>query len=215
MSDPYASARRQMVEQQLQARDIHDPRVLQAFTEIPRHRFVPPYLQSNAYEDRPLPIGQDQTISQPYIVAKMLSWLELAGEEHILEIGTGSGYQTALLAHLVKHVVSLERMADLASGANKTLQDLGIENVEIHQADGSLGWPPAAPYDAIIVSAAAPKAPPALLEQLAEGSYLVLPVGQPGSQRLQRWQRRDNLYRHENGPSVAFVPLIGQAAWKP
>lgn len=213
MADRFEEQRLKMVQEQLAARGIEDERLLAAMRKIPRHRFVEKPLRKLAYADCPLPIGQDQTISQPYIVAKMIAWLELDSQDKLLEIGTGSGYQTAILARLVQEVISLERLPALAQQARKTLENIGIDNVTIHESDGSLGWPKAAPYDAILVSAAGPRVPQALLEQLSEGARLVIPVGPAGRQRLDRWQRKGPDFVHEQGPAVAFVPLIGQEAW--
>jgi protein-L-isoaspartate(D-aspartate) O-methyltransferase len=214
MSAEYAHARAQMVEQQLAARDIKDQRVLEAMHKVERHQFVEPRYCKHAYADRPLPIGSGQTISQPYIVAKMLAWLQIEPSDKVLEIGTGSGYQTALLAKLAQQVISVERIPALADQARHMLADNVITNVEIHTSDGSLGWPAAAPYDAILVSAAGPHVPHRLLKQLQESAYLVIPVGQSGHQRLDRWQLLDAEFIQEKGPSVAFVPLIGQDAWQ-
>lgn len=214
MADRYQAQRLSMVQDQLAARGIKDEGLLAAMREIPRHRFVEGRLRKLAYEDRPLPIGQDQTISQPYIVAKMIDWLELDSQDKLLEIGTGSGYQTAILAHLVREVISLERLPALAQQARKTLDKIGINNVSIYETDGSLGWPSDAPYDAILVSAAGPRVPQALLDQLAEGARLVIPVGPAGGQRLDRWQREGSDFIHEQGPAVAFVPFIGRDAWQ-
>lgn len=211
--DDFDQQRETMVQRQLAARDIQDPRVLSAVRAVPRHRFVPPAEQRYAYEDRPLRIGSGQTISQPYIVALMTQLLELKGEERVLEIGTGSGYQAALLAHLAAEVHSVERHASLAEGAAAVLADLGLDNIYVHVGDGSLGWPAAAPYDAIIATASAPRAPQALLDQLADGGRLVLPVGAGMRQVLQRWRRAGAEVSHENVVPVAFVPLIGEQGW--
>jgi protein-L-isoaspartate(D-aspartate) O-methyltransferase len=182
--------------------------------QVPRHLFVPPDVRHLAYHDGPLPIGDGQTISQPYIVALMTSLLALKGDENVLEIGTGSGYQAAILSRLAKTVHTVERHINLAVRASQTLQELGYTNVFVHHGDGTLGWPEAAPYDAILVTAAAPTAPPPLLEQLADGGYLVLPVGNRFSQDLQRWQRTGQHYQTESFLPVAFVPLLGKYGWK-
>lgn len=211
----YEFERQRMVNQQLIQRDITDPRVLEAMRRVPRHHFVPPEHRFLAYADGPLPIGNDQTISQPYIVALMTQMLQLNGDEKVLEIGTGSGYQAAVLAHLARAVHTVERFADLAREAVQKLRALELENVFVHVGDGSRGWPPEAPYAAMIVTAAAPRVPQALLKQLAVGGRLVIPVGGRSGQYLQRWARReeDNFEREILTP-VAFVPLIGEEGWK-
>jgi protein-L-isoaspartate(D-aspartate) O-methyltransferase len=209
----FEALREQMVRRQLAARDIHDERVLAATRAVPRQRFVPRSGQRHAYEDRPLGIGRGQTISQPYIVALMTQLLELQGDERVLEIGTGSGYQAALLAQLAAEVYTIERHAPLAERATGVLAELGMNNVQVHVGDGSLGWPDAAPYNAIIATAAAPRAPQALLDQLADGGRLVLPVGAGTSQILQRWRRKGEIFTHEDIVPVAFVPLIGEQGW--
>jgi len=214
MAPDFSLQRAQMIKEQLQPRGIRDQRVLDAMSEIQRHQFVTPKFTSSAYEDRPLPIGSGQTISQPYMVAAMTEWLELQGDEKILEIGTGSGYQSAILARLARQVISLERIPALAEIAIENLLALDISNVAIHVADGSLGWPAEQPYSAILVAAAAPQVPKALLDQLDQGGRLVIPVGSQGRQRLDRWRRDGNDFIHEKGSPVSFVPLIGRDAWK-
>lgn len=212
---PYEAERlrRLMVAEQLQARGIRDPRVLRAMLRVPRHRFVPPELAASAYEDGPLPIGQGQTISQPYMVALMTQCLELTGTERVLEVGTGSGYQSAVLAELCRWVYTVERIPELAARAERTLRELGYHNVSVRVGDGTLGWPEEAPFEGILVTAGAPEAPPALLEQLAEGGRLVIPVGTRYSQTLQRITRRGGrLEVEEFGPCV-FVPLVGRQGW--
>jgi protein-L-isoaspartate(D-aspartate) O-methyltransferase len=201
--------------QLLARRGIRDVRVLSAIEHVPREEFVDPALRSLAYEDRALSIASGQTISQPFVVARMTELLELTGAENeiVLEIGTGSGYQTAVLAELARRIVSIERIGPLSEQARRVLGSLGIRNVEFHVADGSLGWPAAAPYDAIIVTAAAPKVSDVLYEQLKPGGRLVIPVGSEENQVLQQ------LLRGPAGPVVSndfacrFVPLIGQEAW--
>lgn len=210
----FAAQREDMVRRQLASRNIRDPRVLDAFRAVPRHRFVPRRERHFAYEDRPLRIGQGQTISQPYIVALMTQLLELSGDERVLEIGTGSGYQAALLAHLAAEVHTIERHSELAESAQAVLADLGLDNVHIHVGDGSLGWPEAAPYEAIVATAAAPSAPQPLLDQLADGGRLVLPVGDGRRQVLQRWRKEGERFEHDDVAPVAFVPLIGKAGWQ-
>lgn len=207
-------ARRLMVERQLRARNISDQRVLAAMGAVPRHLFVPADMRQAAYADGPLPIGQRQTISQPYIVAYMTQLLQLAADDRVLEIGTGSGYQAAVLAQLAAEVISLERHAALAASARQVLADLGLDNVDVIQEDGSGGYPPGAPYDAIIVTAAAPEAPQPLKEQLADGGRLVLPVGGRGGQILERWTRRGAEINREQLVPVAFVPLVGEHGWQ-
>lgn len=211
--ETFSRARRRMVEEHLRGRGIHDPRVLAAFERVPRHRFVPPELRAEAYDDAPLPIGSGQTISQPYIVALMSELLHLTGTERVLEVGTGSGYQAAILAHLAAEVHTVELLPALAEGARQVLESLRITNVHIHCADGSLGWPQAAPYQGILVAAAAPAVPPPLLEQLDEGGRLVLPVGARGFQRLETWQRRGERFESADILPVAFVPLRGKHGW--
>jgi protein-L-isoaspartate(D-aspartate) O-methyltransferase len=203
-----------MVKEQLVRRDIRDRGVLEAMSKIPRHLFVPAEFELRAYDDGPLPLESGQTISQPYIVALMTQILRLRGSEKVLEVGTGSGYQAAILGYLAKAVHTVERNEDLARQAALTLQQLKFTNVEVQIGDGSLGWPPQAPYDAIIVTAAAPIAPPPLLEQLAEGGRMVLPVGGPGEQMLELWERRGPDFSHEALVPVAFVPLLGQYGWQ-
>ncbi len=196
--------------EQLEAREIEDPRVLAAMRTVPRHRFVPPDLRANAYEDRPLMIGSNQTISQPYIVAYMTQLLHLSGDETVLEIGTGSGYQAAVLAQLCAHVYTIERHTSLAESAVQTLRELHIENVTVWHGDGSKGWEAKAPFDAILVTAAAPRAPKPLVDQLAEGGRMVLPVGDYGRQYLQVWERKGGAVSYEVNVPVSFVPLRGE-----
>ena len=213
-SDPWAEERARMVQEQIAARGVRDPRVLAAMAAVPRHLFVPPEQRRWAYADGPLPIGHGQTISQPYIVARMSELLGLQGDEKVLEVGTGSGYQAAVLGHLAREVHTVERVPELAEQAAARLAALGLDNVQVHLADGTLGWPPAAPYDAILVAAAAPEAPPSLLNQLALGGRLVIPVGDRYQQFLERWTRvGPDDFRRERFEPVAFVPLIGEEGW--
>lgn len=212
--ESFLRQREQMVTWQIQRRGLSQPRLLDAFRRIPRHLFVPPEYQSMAYEDHPLPIGCGQTISQPYMVALMTSLLELSGSERVLEIGAGSGYQAAILGCQAAEVHSLELHPQLAEAANQRMQELGLENVHIHPADGSHGWPQAAPYEGILVAAAAPRPPQPLLDQLAPGGVLILPAGGEGRQVLQRWRREEQNWSHENLLDVAFVPLRGTFGWK-
>jgi protein-L-isoaspartate(D-aspartate) O-methyltransferase len=209
----FAAKRQQMVKDQLADRGICDERVLETMGKVPRHHFVPALERASAYEDRPLPIANGQTISQPYIVAYMLQTLALLGEERVLDIGTGSGYQAALLGELVREVHTVERHAELATNAARTLADLGYMNVDVHHADGSQGWPPAAPYDAIIVAAGAPVVPQPLLDQLSGQGRLVIPVGDPGLQILQLWKPGGSGYDYDELVPVAFVPLVGEHGW--
>jgi protein-L-isoaspartate(D-aspartate) O-methyltransferase len=212
--DEYVEERERMVREQLMTRDIRDQKVLEAMRSVPRHRFVPPEYRHLAYSDGPLPIGQGQTISQPYIVALMTQLLELRGDEVVLEVGTGSGYQAAILARLAREVHTIERYPSLAEKAEKVLKELGIRNVHVHVGDGSKGLAEHAPYDGIIVTAAAPRVPQPLMDQLADGGRLVLPVGGRGAQFLERWQRRGATYHMEQIAPVAFVPLIGDFGWE-
>lgn len=211
----YATQREKMVNDQLIARHITDQRVLAAMRAVPRHLFVPAEWLPYAYDDRPLPIAAQQTISQPYIVAYMLQGVALSGGESVLEIGTGSGYQTALLCHLAGWVTSIERHAVLAAGAAAALDQLALMNREIIVADGSLGCPEHAPYDVITVGAVAPRIPPPLVAQLAEGGRLILPVAVPNSKRqfLIRVRRTGKQVKSENMGEVVFVPLVGQEGY--
>ena len=197
-----------MVDEQIARRGIRDQWVLAAMRKIERHRFVSEAQRSGAYEDHPLPVGEGQTISQPYIVALMTEALALQGDERVLEVGTGSGYQTAILAELAAEVYSVEILPRLAEQARATLEDLGYRNVHIRLGDGSEGWAEHAPYQGILVTAAPPQVPPALLEQLAEGGRLVIPVGVQ-SQELELHTRRPEGFRVERLAAVRFVPLVG------
>jgi protein-L-isoaspartate(D-aspartate) O-methyltransferase len=210
----FVAERRRMVEEQLLGRDIRDVRVLEAMQAIPRHSFIPPEHRHLAYADGPLPIGNEQTISQPYIVALMTQLLELVGSENVLEVGTGSGYQAAILGYLAREVHTIERYSGLARHASRILEDLGIHNVHVHIGDGTQGVPEFAPYAAITVTAAAPDVPRALLDQLDDGGRLVIPVGTRGGQTLERWFRRGPDFMHEPVAPVAFVPLLGRYGWQ-
>ncbi|MBI2358038.1 MAG: protein-L-isoaspartate(D-aspartate) O-methyltransferase [Deltaproteobacteria bacterium] len=199
-----------MVERDLRARGIRDPKVLQALSLVPRHLFVPESLQASAYEDRPLPIGEGQTISQPYIVALMTELLELGGAEKVLEIGTGSGYQAAVLSHLAKEVYTIEIVAVLAAKAQETLQRLGYDTVRVLVGDGFFGWKQAAPFDAILVTAAAERIPEPLWRQLREGGRLVMPLGRSrGPQKLVRARKIQGKRQIEEITGVVFVPMTG------
>jgi len=212
--DPYAEERQRMVAEQIAWRDVDDERVLDAMRTVPRHLFVPPEFQNLAYSDGPLRIGEGQTISQPYIVALMTELLELEGDEKVLEIGTGSGYQAAILSHLADEVHSIERHESLAKRARQNLAEVGANNVHIHIGDGSKGLPQHAPFEGIIVTASAPEVPQPLIDQLADEGCLVLPVGGRASQVLQQWKRRGEDLSHESVAPVAFVPLLGEHGWK-
>ena len=214
LMDRYKSDRIEMVKQQIAARGLRDPRLLAAFESAPRHLFVSKEYRHHAYADGPLPIGYSQTISQPYIVAFMTHLLELTGGERFLEVGTGSGYQAAILSHLAAEVHTVEIVPELSAQAQKTLAELGCDNIHCHLADGSLGWLDAAPYDAVIVTAAAPSAPKPLLGQLTEGGRLVLPVGNRGYQELEIWRNVDGEFTCRSSLGVAFVPLLGEHGWK-
>jgi len=214
MEGIFEQKRSEMVSHQIKRRGLIDVRLLQAFQSVPRHRFVPLDVQDLAYNDGPLPIGSGQTISQPYIVALMTSLAVLKGDENVLEIGTGSGYQAAVLACLAKTVHTIERHAVLSEWARRTLEELEYKNVYVHLGDGSVGWPDAAPYQAIIVTAAAPRPPQPLLDQLDEGGRLVIPIGEPRVQDLQVWQRSGQQFSWESIIPVAFVPLRGEYGWK-
>ncbi len=206
--DSYGGYRTQLVDL-LREKGIRDLAVLAAVQQVPRHLFVPESVRHRAYEDSPLPIGNGQTISQPLVQATYLQALELTGYEKVLEIGTGSGYQTALLGILASMVFSVERHRPLADGARVVLEEVGIRNVTVLVGDGTLGWSAFAPYDAILVSAASPEAPAPLLEQLADGGRLVVPLGDRENQVLTMITRRGDEYRRQNLGGVRFVPLVG------
>lgn len=210
----FQSARKSMVEYQLQARGIQDPNVLRVMEKVPRHLFVPEEFQEHAYEDHPLSIGCGQTISQPYMVALMTELLELKSTDKVLEVGTGSGYQTAILAELAQYVVSVERIKELADTAEKRLKNLGYTNVKVICGDGSIGYLPEAPYDAIIVTAGSPDVPESLKKQLNDGGRLVIPVGGTHLQVLLKITREGNEFHTEKHTSCIFVPLIGSEGWK-
>ena len=207
--------RERMVAIQLEARGITDPLVLDAMRVVPRERFVAAYLAAFAYDDGPLPIGEGQTISQPYIVAAMAEAVRIKPGERVLEIGTGSGYGAAVLSRIAGEVYTVERIGELAETARDRLAALGYDNVHVCEGDGTVGWPEHAPYEAILVTAGGPRVPEALLRQLAVGGRLIMPVGpDPRSQRLVRVTRTEaHEYEHENLEYVAFVPLIGAEGW--
>jgi protein-L-isoaspartate(D-aspartate) O-methyltransferase len=202
-----------MVEYQIAARGIHDQGVLSAMKEVPRHLFVPPPYNKSAYEDCPLPIGNGQTISQPYIVALMTELLSLKPEDRVLEIGTGCGYQAAVLAALVRQVTTIERIPEVAVLARANLAAVSSKNVDVIVGDGTLGYPEKAPYEGIIITAATPAVPGPLIEQLAEGGRLVAPVGGRDIQELIRLRKKDGSTTEEHHGGVRFVPLIGECGW--
>ena len=211
----YERERTRMVEEQLARRGISDARVLDAMGRVPRHLFVEEALRDRAYGDHPLPIGEQQTISQPYIVALMTSLLHLSGQEKVLEIGTGSGYQTAILCHLVQHVYSLEYRARLAGRAARLLEEMSYNNVDIHVGDGSQGLADMAPFDAILVTAAAPALPGPLRSQLSpDGGRMILPVGDKDGQHLEVVTRYGNTWEITQMERVKFVPLLGRYGFK-
>jgi protein-L-isoaspartate(D-aspartate) O-methyltransferase len=212
--DRFADERLRMVREQVERRGIREPRLLEALRSVPRHCFVPEDERDKAYLDGPLPIAEGQTISQPYIVAAMTGLLEIVPEDNVLEIGTGSGYQAAILGKLAKTVHSVERHPLLARQAGEVLESLGLHNVIIHVGDGSLGLEECAPYQGIIVTAASPCVPQQLLNQLAPNGRLVIPVGGREGQSLQRWRRLPEGFEHEELFPVVFVPLRGSAGWK-
>ena len=207
VADPFELKRRKMVAEQLKARGIQNERVLRVMAEIPRHLFVPPGEEDKAYDDHPLSIGSDQTISQPYIVALMTEQLHLTPESKVFEIGTGSGYQAAVLARLAAEVYSIERIPELAESAARRLESLGIRNVKIRVADGSQGWPEVAPFGGIIVTACAAKPPEPLLQQLADGGRMVIPLGEGLNQTLTRIERRGDSLDPRPICGCVFVPL--------
>lgn len=205
--------RHRMVLEQLKARGISDERVLAAFLKVPRHLFAPEAQRTEAYADHPIPIEAGQTMSQPYIVALMTQLLRLQGHERVLEIGTGSGYQMAILAELALEIYSVERLPELAKQARRRLQELGYTNVHLTTANGSPGWPAYAPYDGMLVTAAAPQAPPPLVEQLAEGGRLVIPLGGEQTQMLTLLHKREGRLVRQDITGCVFVPLRGQYGW--
>jgi len=209
-----ARERERMVEEQLVARGVKDPRVLVAMRRVPRHLFVDEGLRDRAYGDHPLPLGEGQTISQPFIVGKMTELLRLSGTEKALEIGTGSGYQAAVLAELCARVCTIERIPKMAQRARETLERLGYTNVWVRVANGTLGWPDEAPFDRILVTAGGPSVPPPLFEQLAEGGCMVIPVGDAASQVLKVIEKRGGEMRTTEDSGCVFVKLVGKYAWE-
>lgn len=210
----FAEARRTMVDEQIRRRGVSDERVLAAMAQVPRHEFVPPDCRGRAYEDAPLPIGEGQTISQPYIVAAMTAALRLVGGERVLEIGTGCGYQAAILGCLASQVYTVECRSELAAEASDRLARLGYANVHVHCGDGTLGLPELAPFDAILVAAAAPSVPAPLVDQLAVGGRMIVPVGDAENQDLQLIERVDAALRTIALEPCRFVPLVGAHGWK-
>ena len=212
--DPYVEQRIQMLEKQLRRRGIQDARVLTAMAAVRREEFVPAEFRGRAYEDGPLPIGDGQTISQPYIVAAMTTALRLVGTERVLEIGAGCGYQAAILSRLAETVFTVERRAELALASAERLTRLGFFNVHVHCGDGTLGLPEFAPFDAILVAAAAPHVPDPLPLQLAEGGRMIIPIGDVDDQELHLMERRGDSFRTTLLEGCRFVPLVGYYGWK-
>ena len=208
-----ATRRERMVSEQLQARGIRDPRVLSAMRKVPRERFVDESMRERAYEDSPLPIGYGQTISQPYMVARMCELCELSGDEAVLEIGAGSGYQAAVLSTLARQVYAVELRPELGKRCAERMQTLGYANVEVGVFDGTHGWRERAPFDAILVAAGAPESPPLLVDQLADGGRLVIPVGPRQGQRLAIVTRRGTEFTTEWATPCSFVDLVGKYGW--
>jgi len=214
INDEFAAERHAMVEEQLRRRGISDAAVLRAMERVPRHCFVPVECQRRAYDDEPLPIGHGQTISQPYIVAAMTAALHLTGRERVLEIGTGCGYQAAVLSVLAKDVFTIECVPELAREADERLAKLGYKNVRVEAGDGTRGLPEHAPFDAILVAAAAPSIPQPLLEQLADGGRMIIPVGGAEQQELQLITRHVDTFSARALDFCRFVPLLGEFGWK-
>jgi protein-L-isoaspartate(D-aspartate) O-methyltransferase len=212
--DEFAAARRAMVEDQVRRRGVVSPPVLEAMLSVPRHEFVPAEFQTDAYADKPLPIGEGQTISQPFMVGAMTEALELTGAERVLEIGTGSGYQAAVLSLLARQVISIENHTSLALAAQERLVRLGYANVHVHNGDGSLGFADSAPYDAILITAAAPEIPPLLASQLRDGGRLVIPVGSQENQELLQARKQGGVLHTRILFDCKFVPLLGRYGWK-
>jgi len=212
--DAYETSRARMVEEQLAHRGITDERVLAAMRRVPRHLFVEEPLRDRAHGDHPLPIGEEQTISQPYIVGLMTQLLELRGQEKILEVGTGSGYQTAVLAELARRVCSIERLPRLAERARSLLEQLGYDNVWVRVGSGTLGWPDEAPFDRILVTAGGPSVPPPLFQQLAEGGRMVVPVGDVANQTLTVVEKIRGEMKTSPCGDCKFVKLVGKYSWE-
>jgi len=212
--DQYGTGRERMVQEQLRNRDITDERVLAVMSEVPRHLFVDDAMRGRAYGDHPLPIGAGQTISQPYIVALMTQALHLTGDEKVLEIGTGSGYQAAILSRLCSQVYTVERINSLLAGARKVFDKLQYYNIRAKLDDGTVGWPENGPYDAIIVTAGGPSIPQPLIEQLADPGRLIIPVGDQQVQELQLLLKKEGQIAVSNLASVRFVDLVGEYGWR-
>ena len=210
----YGRERERMVVEQLVKRRISDPAVLEAMRTVPRHLFVDEALRDRAYGDHPLPIGDAQTISQPFMVARMTELLRLTGREKVLEIGTGSGYQAAVLSRLAARVCTIERIPRLAARARQTLEAIGVSNVWVRAADGTMGWADEAPFDRIVVAAGGPSVPPPLVDQLADGGRLVMPVGPEDAQRLKIVDKRGGRTQESEDSGCVFVKLIGKYAWE-
>lgn len=213
-TDSWTLSRERMVEYQIEGRGVRDPRVLDAMRQIPRHLFVPPEYSESAYQDRPLPIGRGQTISQPYIVAVMTELLLLKPGDKVLEIGTGSGYQAAILSRLAGTVITIERLPEIAEEAKKLFETLNITNIRVITGDGTEGYAPEGPYDGIIITAATPDIPFPLIDQLADGGRLVAPVGSRDLQQLVRLIRHGDQVVREDFGGVVFVPLLGRHGWQ-
>ncbi|MDA8155890.1 MAG: protein-L-isoaspartate(D-aspartate) O-methyltransferase [Actinomycetota bacterium] len=213
-TSPFSAQLEAMLKNQIAARGVKDERVLDAMRMVPRHVFVPEQLRYKAYDDMALEIGLGQTISQPYMVALMTGLLELSGKERVLEIGTGSGYQTAILARLAAQVYTIERLPQLSEKARAVLESFGIKNVHYMTGDGTLGWPREAPFDRVLAAAGAPDAPPPLVEQLAEGGVMVIPVGTRSAQRLLKGRKSGGRLISEFHIYCTFVPLLGEFGWK-
>ena len=209
LNENYTLQRQRMVEYQIKARGVRDVRVLEAMMKVPRHLFVPPSYRANSYDDSPMPIGEGQTISQPYIVAFMTESLELKENDRVLEIGTGSGYQAAVLAELAAEVYTIELLPNLGKRAGELLEDIGYDNIHVKIGDGYKGWPKKAPFDAVIVTAAPQDIPPALIEQLKEGGRMIIPVGPVGGvQNLIRGVKKSGKLKTKDVLPVRFVPMV-------
>ncbi len=210
----FEEKRNKMVETQLLPRGIIDPNVLRAMSKVKRHLFLDENMREKAYDDMALPIGMGQTISQPYMVAVMTELLELKGNERVLEIGTGSGYQAAVLAEIVKEVFSVERIAEISKRTGEKLKDLAYDNIHLKTSDGTLGWPEKSPFDRILITAAAPYIPDLLKEQISIGGMILAPVGEKFSQKLVKLKKLENKFNEESHVPCIFVPLIGRYGWE-